>query len=121
MITRAFRLAKAIGNPVPDHSFETQLRLNAGALETLTLFPGQGHTTDNVVTYVPAAQTLFGGCLIKATGAGKGNLADANVEAWAASVENVKARFPEIRKVIPGHGNTGGPELLDYTVRLFRQ
>jgi len=62
---------------------------------------------------------LFGGCLVKEVGAGKGNLEEANPTAWPESVRNVKAKYPDVKMVVPGHGAWGGIELLDYTINLF--
>lgn len=64
---------------------------------------------------------MFGGCLVKTMNAGKGNLADANTASWSATVEQVKRAYPDVRFVIPGHGATGGVELLDFTARLFQE
>jgi metallo-beta-lactamase class B len=57
--------------------------------------------------------------MIKELDAGVGLLGDANVSAWPATVSNVKLTFPKTMLVIPGHGNSGGQELLDYTIELF--
>lgn len=100
--------------------FKDSLILNTGSENIMVFFPGQGHTFDNLVAYYPAEQVLFGGCLIKEKGAGKGNLEDANTQTWPQSVAVVKARFPDARIVIPGHGKTGGQDLLDYTSGLFQ-
>ena len=59
--------------------------------------------------------------MIKSQGASKGNLEDANTAQWSQTVRNVKAKFPSVKKVIPGHGDSGGVELLDYTIELFEQ
>ncbi len=42
---------------------------------------------------------MFGGCLIKEEGAGKGNLAEANVEEWPNTVRKVKMKYPEVKKL----------------------
>jgi metallo-beta-lactamase class B len=68
---------------------------------------------------VPSDQVLFGGCLIKAQGAGFGFLGDANTATWSETVSRVKAEYPQVVTVIPGHGKIGGTELLDFTIRLF--
>ena len=70
--------------------------------------------------YFPDEQILFGGCLVKEIGASKGNLADANTQAWASSVKKIKLLYPNVKIVIPGHGKPGGVELLDYTIGLFK-
>lgn len=45
--------------------------------------------------------------------------ADANVKAWPTTIKNVKSTFPGATLIIPGHGDIGGQELLDYTIKLF--
>jgi metallo-beta-lactamase class B len=37
------------------------------------------------------------------------------------TVEKIKNDLPDLKFIIPGHGNPGGKELLDYTVELFRK
>ena len=56
---------------------------------------------------------------MKATGASEGNLEDANVNAWPATVAGMKRRFNDAAYVVPGHGKPGGSDLLDYTIELF--
>ncbi|MNY76298.1 Beta-lactamase type II precursor [compost metagenome] len=63
---------------------------------------------------------MFGGCLIKEVEASKGYLGDANVKEWSQTVKKIKQRFPDAKIIIPGHGNIGGTELLDYTIKLFK-
>lgn len=112
-------LAKGAEEPIPQNGFEDLLTLKAGELEVIIRFLGEGHTRDNVVAFVPAEQVLFGGCLIKEVGASKGFLGDANLQDWSETVTRVKANFPDLQIVIPGHGKVGNGELLDYTIRLF--
>ncbi|GAA4432220.1 BcII family subclass B1 metallo-beta-lactamase [Ravibacter arvi] len=113
------KLTKAAGFPVPDKGFREALALGVGDKKVEVRFFGEGHTRDNVVGYYPDEKVLFGGCLIKELNAGKGNLADANVKAWAETVRKVKAAYPDVKVVIPGHGKTGDKSLLDYTIGLF--
>ncbi len=118
---RTISLAKSIDNPVPQVGFADSLLMTAGRLEIIIQYYGEGHTTDNVVVYVPEAETIFGGCLVKAMGAGKGNLEDANTKAWPFTMEKIVKELPNLRLVIPGHGQPGGVELLEYTARMFRE
>ncbi len=104
---------------LPQHTFQDQLELTVGTQKTLASFLGEGHTKDNVIGYFPKDKVLFGGCLIKEDGAGKGNLEDANVQAWPETVGKLRQQYPQIKLVIPGHGAIGGTELLDYTIKLF--
>ena len=112
-------LAREAGLPIPKKLIPDSLSLRIGKTDVINFFPGAGHSPDNLVCYVVNDMVLFGGCLVKSVGGGKGNLADADTSKWSESVLNVIQRFPEIAIVIPGHGQPGGPELLDYTMTLF--
>ncbi|UOU96689.1 subclass B1 metallo-beta-lactamase [Chryseobacterium daecheongense] len=117
---KTIELAKATGANVPNHGFDNKLALDVGSQKVYVTFFGEGHTKDNVVGYFPKEKAMFGGCLIKEVDATEGYLGDANVQAWSATVEKVKAQYPDVKTVIPGHGVIGGTELLDYTIKLFK-
>src|SRR5690554_555062 len=106
---------------VPQERFGNHLKLTVGKERILINFFGEGHTKDNIVAYVLAKKLLFGGCLIKELNAGKGNLEDANEQDWAQTVQLIKDTYPDIKKVIPGHGTVGNQQLLDYTINLFNK
>jgi metallo-beta-lactamase class B len=114
-------LAKDNGYEVPKRAFSKEKVIRVGGQTIEVAFLGEGHTRDNVVGLVKEEKVLFGGCLIKELGATKGYLGDANLKEWSATVDKVKERFPGNHWVIPGHGKPGGDELLDYTVRLFKE
>lgn len=95
--------------------------LKVGGEKLILEFVGEGHTVDNIVAYFPSESVLFGGCLVKTMNAGKGNLNDANVDEWSNTVTKVKHKYQDVKIVVPGHGTSGGIELLDYTIDLFRQ
>jgi metallo-beta-lactamase class B len=115
------RLAIADSILAPRYTFTDSLTLKVGGREIVSRFPSQAHTTDNIVTYIPAEKVLFGGCMMKSLKAGKGNLADANIEQWSETVEQVRLLFPDMEYVIPGHGLQGGSDLLDYTIEMFKE
>jgi metallo-beta-lactamase class B len=114
-------LAKADEGNLPEIGFEKAIELKVGGRPLIVDFLGAGHTYDNVIGYFPQDKALFGGCLIKSTGAGKGNVADADVTAWPLTVAQVKTAYPDAEIIIPGHGKRGGQELLDYTIQLFAE
>ncbi len=116
---KTIELAKSRSFNIPVNGFKDAKTFIVGDKQVLTAFPGEGHTQDNIVAYVPHDKILFGGCLIKEMNAGKGNLADANVKAWPATVQQVLKKFPHVKTVIPGHGLVGDKSLLDYTIKLF--
>lgn len=113
---------QAHNNIVPQIGFEDSLRLNIGDAYVENWYLGAGHSFDNIISYIKGEKTLFGGCLIKANHANKGSLTDADVEEWPKTVQKIKNQFAdELHLVIPGHGNPGGIELLDYTIDLFKK
>lgn len=118
---RTIALAAADSVEVPQHGFADSLQLTVGNERITATFHGEGHTKDNVVGYFPGEEVLFGGCLIKELTASKGYLGDANLEAWSGTVEAVKLTYPDVRVVVPGHGQYGDARLLDYTIGLFRE
>ena len=64
---------------------------------------------------------LFGGCFIKDSKAtGMGNIADADLVAWPASLDRTHAAFPQTATVIPGHGPMD-PRALVHTRDLLKQ
>ncbi len=99
--------------------FDDSLAMDVGNKKVYTVYFGEGHTKDNVIGFFPEGKAVFGGCLIKETGAGKGNLEDANIKAWPGTVNKLKKKYMGVQIVIPGHGKAGGTELYDYTIKLF--
>lgn len=94
-------------------------RFSQGPVEWL--YPGPGHTKDNIVLYLPKYQLLFGGCAIKAPKyPGLGNIADADLNQWPHSLNRIKQAYPDLNLVVPGHGDVGDSQLLDYSLQLFK-
>ncbi|WP_114819138.1 CHM family subclass B1 metallo-beta-lactamase [Chryseobacterium sp. KLBC 52] len=117
---KTIELAKENNFVIPENSFNDSVVLKVGDKDVLAKFFGEGHTKDNAVGYFPSENILFGGCLLKELEAGKGYLGDANVSAWPNTVEKVKKEYPDVKIVVPGHGEYGDGKLLDYTIRLFK-
>lgn len=118
---KTIQITKEKNYPQPQHGFDQSFELKVGNEKIVAEFLGKGHTCDNIIGYFPAENIMFGGCLIKALGSGKGNLEEAKPEDWPESVKKVKSKYPETKTVIPGHGESGGTELFDYTIKLFEQ
>jgi metallo-beta-lactamase class B len=104
---------------LPQHGFTDSLVLRLKHKKVINRYFGAAHTIDNIVSYLPDEEVLFGGCMIKEIGAGEGNLNDADTKAWPVTVGSIKATYPNLQYVIPGHGESGGTELLDYTIEMF--
>ncbi len=117
---KTIELAQENNLPVPMKSITDSLTLNVGDTSVSVRFFGEGHTKDNVVGYFASENVLFGGCLMKELQASKGYLGDANVSAWSNTVEKIKNTYPNVKIVVPGHGECGDKKLLDYTIKLFQ-
>lgn len=113
--------AKQKNFSIPQHRFNRSIKIKVGDQFVEASFQGAGHTRDNVVGYYPAEGILFGGCLVKEAGAGKGNLEDADIKEWPSTIRKVKDKYSKLKIVIPGHGKTGDAGLLDYTLDLFTE
>ena len=117
---KTIELTKKNDFNIPQNGFNGQLVLNVGNQHVYAEFLGEGHTKDNIIGYFPKEKVMFGGCLIKEMNATKGYLGDANVKNWSETVEKIRTKFSDAKIIIPGHGNVGGTELLDYTIQLFK-
>lgn len=80
------------------------------------LYPGPGHSPDNVVVWIPSDAVLFGTCAVRSPDfPGTGNMADASIEDWPDAIRVVRDRFGDADIVVPGHGSPGTVALLDHT------
>ena len=90
--------------------------------ELEVVYPGGGHTIDNIVLWLPAQEILFGGCLVRPPQSQSlGNTNDAQLNSWDAAVDFLRARYPMAEWVVPSHGRPKGIELLEQTSALVRQ
>jgi len=115
------KLAAKAKNPVPDHVMPVPSKPVSVAGDAMILFPGAGHTRDNLVVYYPHEHSLYGGCFLKAGNAeGLGYTADSDVKAWPISVKKMQAVFPVESTVVPGHGSMDG-DAVGQTLKLLRR
>ena len=83
--------------------FTNRYKFEVWKYESRNIYPGKGHTEDNIVVWLPQYNILVGGCLVKSTSAKDlGNVADAYVNEWSTSIENVLKRYRNINVVVPG-------------------
>lgn len=118
--TKTIELAKMNNYEIPKNGFNDSIILKVGNENISAKYFGEGHTKDNIIGYFPSENIMFGGCLIKELGASKGYLGDANISTWSNTVEKVKKEYPDVKIIIPGHGEFGNSKLLDYTINLFK-
>jgi metallo-beta-lactamase class B len=120
--TMTIEKTREIGLPVPSIPFRDSLVFDFNGEQIDCRYFGGGHSFDNITVWIPGSKILFGGCLIRSIDAlGLGNLSDAVVSEWDMTVRRLMKKYPDIKTVIPGHGNFGGPELLNHTIELVKR
>jgi glyoxylase-like metal-dependent hydrolase (beta-lactamase superfamily II) len=107
--------------PQAEFTFANDTTFNVGGLRFSTFYPGEGHSSDNIVVWFPHEKLLYGGCFVKSTDATNlGNTSDANLNEWANSVRAVIKEFPHPVYVIPGHNGWQSNASLKHTLKLLR-
>lgn len=95
---------------------------NIGKYSFETYYPGQGHTPDNIVIWVEAQKILYGACLIKSfEDEDLGYLGDANKTQYAATIKNVRTKYPKPGYVIVGHGDWTKVKSLEHTLIMAKK
>lgn len=121
-LDRTIEIARQEGLPVPKLPYHNKTTVRCGSTTVVMAYLGAGHTTDNVVAWLPRQKVLFAGCLVKSLDSNSlGNTKDGNLAAYPVTLRNVRAACPEVRIVVPGHGDWGGPELIEHTLRLCQE
>lgn len=122
-MARVCEFAKKAGYPSPTPALATPHdRVTIGDITMEVFFPGEAHTADNITVWFPDQQLLFSGCLAKALNYETlGFIDEANLEQWPTAIKNLLARYPNIKTVIPGHGDPGDVSLLHHTLDLLEQ
>ncbi len=119
---KTIEIARAKGLPCPQHSFADSLILRLGDKVVVCRYFGAAHTVDNIVAWIPSERVLFGGCMVKELKSKSlGNIKDADLAAWPATIRKVLAAYGEARIVVPGHGDIGGTDLLVHTAALLAE
>jgi metallo-beta-lactamase class B len=112
-------IAKSKGLPVPDQGFSDSLRISLGDKSVYCYYPGAAHSMDNIVVWIASEGILFPGCMCKSLESDNlGNISDGDPGEYQNTIDKVIQKFKSARVVIPGHGRTGGTELLIHTRSL---
>ena len=105
--------------PVPDKGFNDSARLQLGDIDVFCFYPGPAHSTDNIAVWIPSEKVLFAGCMVKSMNAANlGNTTDGDLSSYPATLTRLLTRFPDAQFVVPGHGTSGGLELIRHTIVL---
>lgn len=104
-------------------SFSDSLKLSVGNTDIELYYLGGGHSTDNIVAWIPSQKILFGGCMIKDMNAESiGNISDAApLDEWLQTIKRIDEKFDDVKYIIPGHGKYGGKELLKHTKEIIEK
>jgi glyoxylase-like metal-dependent hydrolase (beta-lactamase superfamily II) len=99
---RLFRDAESIpGLTWPTLAFESEMTLFLGKREVKLMQIGAGHTSGDIVAWIPDAQVMFTGDLIEYHSACY--CGDAHLRAWPETLNKIRGFDP--RSVVPGRGD----------------
>lgn len=108
--------------PAIEHGVTSGFPLDGLGVGGEVFYPGAAHTVDNATVWLREARVLVGGCLVRSAAAtSMGYTGDGDLENWPRAVTALQERYPNIRIVVPGHGDPGGQELLTHTLELLGQ
>jgi len=95
---------------------------HAGQYSFETYYPGQGHTTDNIVIWFKKEKILYGGCLIKGVDAEDlGYLGDANETEYATTLKNVQKKCRNPKSIIISHSDWHNLNSLQHSIRMAEE
>ncbi|MDX1911382.1 MAG: BlaB/IND/MUS family subclass B1 metallo-beta-lactamase [Saprospiraceae bacterium] len=87
-----------------------------------TYYPGEGHTTDNIVIWFGKEKILYGGCLIKGADAENlGYLGDANVTEYYSTLKKVQKKCPDPKFIIISHSDWNDTNSLKHSIKLAKK
>lgn len=95
---------------------------HAGQYSFETYYPGEGHTSDNIIIWFEKERILYGGCLIKgADDETLGYLGDANTSAYASTLENVQRKCKNPAFIIIAHSDWSNIRSLKHSLKMAKK
>jgi cyclase len=117
--TKEFWIKEAGEETLPTEWLKDKMDIKMGD-DTVTLFnlARNAHTASDVFVYLHKRKLLFGGDVIlnKQVPALLGN---ADPDGYMAAFDELPKKF-DIQKIVPGHGNIGGVEIIDNFRQYFK-
>lgn len=108
------------GHELPEGILPNDTTFTIGQVPIRAYFPGAGHTSDNIVVWLPNQRILHGGCFVKSVAAfGLGYIGEANLSEWSNSIRRVMSQFGTAKLVIPGHEEWTDTKALEHTLQLL--
>jgi metallo-beta-lactamase class B len=100
--------------------FQKDTTINLGGQKIEVIFPGEGHTKDNVIVYFAKEKVFFGGCFLKSEGStDMGYIGEANLANWPTAIEITQKQFKKAKYVVPGHGEGLSHQAFSKTLELL--
>lgn len=106
--------------PLPE-LLDSRTELEIGNVKIEAYYPGEAHTKDNIVVWLPTSKVLFAGCIVKGLEwKNIGNITDGNIKEYPKTLNNLLTNYPVVSVVIPGHGKPGDVNLIYHTLKLCK-
>lgn len=95
---------------------------NFGQYTFETYYPGEGHTSDNIVVWFENEKILYGGCLIKGVDdTDLGYLGDANKKEYASTLKRVQRKYRNPKFIIIAHNDWKNIHSLKHSLMLAKK
>jgi metallo-beta-lactamase class B len=112
-------IAKSKGLPYTSNGFKDSLEIDFESMTIELFYFGAAHTLDNIVAWIPEKQILFADCMIKELSQNNlGFTGDGDINAYPETLRKVGERFSNAKFVVPGHGKSGGYDLITHTLDI---
>lgn len=115
-------LSKKNNKPRAEFLMTKDTVFKTGQYSFETYYPGEGHTTDNIVIWFSKEKILYGGCLIKGVDdENLGYLGDANTKTYASTLMNVKSKCMDPKYIIIAHSDWRDTGSLDHSIEMAKK
>lgn len=114
------KMCKEAGYPQIEPTLDRSPVLKLGKTIIETYYPGEAHTRDNIVIWLPQYKILFGDMIFALEQENVGIIDEANMSAWPYTIQNLINKYPDAKVVIPGHKNWGDFSLLSHTINNLK-
>jgi metallo-beta-lactamase class B len=85
-------------------------------------YPGEGHTSDNIIIWIENEKILYGGCLIKGADAEDlGYLGDANLKEYATTLKRVQKKCTKPKHIIISHSDWNNLNSLKHSIKMAKK
>jgi metallo-beta-lactamase class B len=115
-------LSKKNNNKRAEFLMTADTSFTAGPYSFETYYPGEGHTTDNIIIWFKKEKILYGGCLIKGVDdENLGFLGDANSRTYASSLKNVRKKCRKPAYIIIAHNDWTNTNSLKHSLKMAKK